>query len=73
MTFRDQDSDRKELRDVVIPLWQLEAMKTGLIRSCVNCINFDLKAEGCNLANGQRPPATVIALSCPKWDWDIPF
>lgn len=42
-------------------------------RSCITCLYFDERAEGCALANGMRPPARVIALGCARFEEDIPF
>jgi hypothetical protein len=42
-------------------------------RTCVHCLQFDPKTEGCHMAGGQRPPAPVIAFGCPKFEDDIPF
>lgn len=33
-------------------------------RCCLTCCNFDEPSEGCNIANGQRPPARVVAYGC---------
>lgn len=40
--------------------------------TCISCRHFDAPTEGCRLANGQRPPAEVIAYGCDSHDW-IPF
>lgn len=76
MTSQAQDSEtlrqkQERLEKVAMPLWQLRALNAGVIRSCVNCMNFH--GEGCDLAQGQRPPAKVIALGCESWEHDIPF
>lgn len=42
-------------------------------RSCINCVAFDLKTEGCGKFGGQRPPAMVIARGCPGWEGGPPF
>jgi hypothetical protein len=78
MILQDQgsESDRQRLRRVqaaALPIWQLQAMEAGCLRSCINCIQFDKKREECLLAPGQRPPALVIALGCDSWEMDIPF
>lgn len=49
--------------------WDVE----GLFRNCVNCYHFNEATEICALANGQRPPARVIANGCPKHSDEIPF
>lgn len=38
-----------------------------IYQSCLNCINFNEQKELCNLYN-QRPPARIIAYSCPMWE-----
>lgn len=48
-------------------------VKNQIVRSCLNCIQFNPKTEGCDLAGGQRPPAEVIVYACNLWDQDIPF
>lgn len=51
-------------------------IRNGL-RTCVTCEHFDKDAEVCKLAEpAQRPPATVIAYGCAKYNFefdDIPF
>lgn len=46
-----------------------------LVATCLTCKNFDEKTEACSAANGQRPPARVIAFGCPAYhdNDDIPF
>lgn len=76
MTSPAQDSEtlRQKLErfeKVAMPIWQLRALNAGVLRSCVNCLQFH--NEGCDLASGERPPAKVIALGCDSWEYDIPF
>ncbi len=74
MTSPEQDSDKLvRLEKAAMPIWQLRALHAGVIRSCVNCLNFTAATEGCDLASGARPPAKVIALGCDAWENDIPF
>ena len=75
MTSPAQDSVKQlDLEKKAIPLWQLRALRAGVIRSCINCEHFvPLPTEQCELAPGQRPPANVIALGCDSWLQEIPF
>jgi len=58
---------------LALPVWQIRALRRGLIRSCLNCDNFNEATEGCAKAQGNRPPALVIVLGCDQWIEDIPF
>jgi hypothetical protein len=49
-----------------------ENIKRQIIKSCLNCINFNEEDETCLLAKA-RPPARIIVFGCPQWDADIPF
>jgi hypothetical protein len=40
--------------------------------SCLNCEHFEEEAEHCKLYK-IRPPARIIAYSCPSWDQLLPF
>lgn len=78
MTSPIQDSasayqKQVELERRAMPIWQLRAMREGAIRSCINCVQYNKKTEGCLIAGDQRPPAIVIALGCDSWEMDIPF
>lgn len=76
MTFLTANSEqerRMKLEQQAIAVWQSVALQRGLLRSCVNCINFQKSTEGCLIAQGQRPPAMVIVLGCNRWEDDIPF
>lgn len=43
------------------------------MQCCPNCNNFDAMREVCKL-NNLKPPATIIAFSCEKFNWnDCPF
>ena len=64
--------DRSHARWLVRSAWQNEARAQGLLVSCLNCEQFDQKAEVCRLAN-VRPPAAVLIVGCPSWSEDIPF
>jgi len=44
-----------------------------IVRSCLNCENFDKRKEQCDLAPGQRPPAEILVYGCIKWEMLIPF
>lgn len=50
-----------------------ELVQDLVVQSCINCENWDEKAEGCTLAGGQRPPAKVVVYGCPAWVPYIPF
>lgn len=69
-------SENDRYADLVVVIDRaIEATYTNLraaIRCCPNCTNFAEKSEVCNLA-GARPPATVIAFGCEKFDHNIPF
>lgn len=46
------------------------------LRTCVTCEHFDKDKEVCKISDNLRPPATVIAYGCDKFqDYfdDIPF
>lgn len=47
----------------------------GLTPSCISCEHFRESTEECNAANGQRPPARIIAFGCNLYrdKDDIPF
>ena len=73
---QDSDSEFQKQRErelIAMPIWQLRAMREGALRSCLNCEQFNKITEGCAIAGDQRPPATVIALGCSEWIFDIPF
>jgi hypothetical protein len=55
-----------------LPLWQLRALRRGLLRSCLNCDYFTEATEVCRLANS-RPPVKVLVLGCSQWIEMIPF
>ena len=62
-----------DLEQAAMPIWQLRAIRSGVIRTCINCENFDLQGgELCKLWQS-RPPARVIVLGCDKWLEEIPF
>jgi hypothetical protein len=75
MTSLDQDSaKRRKLEQQATALWQVQALRAGCLRSCLNCDNYTHdKREGCKLADGSRPPAIVIVLGCDSWVPEIPF
>lgn len=72
---------QREREKVIMPLWQVLAIRRGLIRTCINCDHWVPNQPGivkdtteeCSLARGQRPPAIVIALGCDSWQEEIPF
>lgn len=43
-----------------------------MLHCCPNCWHWDSKQEVCKLY-ARRPPATVIAFGCERFDFDIPF
>lgn len=47
----------------------------GMTPSCLSCEHFKESTEECNAANGQRPPARIIAFGCNVYRDrdDIPF
>lgn len=67
---RARERKEQEARWLLV---QLDMERMGLIRNCLNCEYFDPNIEGCDKAQKQRPPATVIARGCPSWDQIIPF
>jgi len=44
-----------------------------VVRSCLNCENFDEKQETCSLTQGKKPPATIVVFGCIQWTQHIPF
>lgn len=64
---------QKTLEKRAMPVWQLLAVRRGVIRTCINCDFFKKGTEECEKAPGQRPPASVIALGCDSWQEEIPF
>jgi hypothetical protein len=44
-----------------------------LLHSCLTCKNFTEATEGCALAQGERPPARVIAYGCSAWEDENPL
>ena len=64
---------RQELEQAAMPIWQLRAVRMGVIRTCINCENFNIDGgELCTLWRS-RPPAKVIVYGCDKWQEEIPF
>jgi len=56
--------------------YSIEREVRNALRTCVTCEHFDKDAETCKLADGQRPPAKVIAYGCDSYTFefdDIPF
>jgi hypothetical protein len=52
----------------------------GIWPCCPNCAHWGkgvehhaINSEVCIKANGERPPATVIAFGCPAYERDLPF
>lgn len=45
--------------------------RNKMFHSCVTCRHFE--NEGCALADGARPPATVIVEGCPAYEETAPF
>lgn len=43
-----------------------------VVRSCLNCENFNPGSEICEVGR-QRPPAHVVVYGCPAWDVKLPF
>lgn len=41
--------------------------------TCLTCEHFNPVTEGCGQAGGQRPPARVIVMACPKYIEQVPF
>jgi hypothetical protein len=64
---------QQKLEERAMPLWQLRAIRRGLIRTCINCDYWTHDKEECKLAPGQRPPVTIIVLGCDAWMEEIPF
>lgn len=59
--------------DIAATAFLKASINAGHVPSCINCINWDMKAETCT-HYGARPPAEVIVFSCgDAWDIDIPF
>jgi hypothetical protein len=48
-------------------------IENGVIAGCLNCENYDAKAERCHLFPTEPLPTVVIVYGCPKWDFMIPF
>ena len=63
----------RELEIMALGVYQIRALRTCAIRSCINCDHFTEATEGCEIAGGARPPAKVIVLGCGKWSDAIPF
>lgn len=70
-------SSSKKLRYLTIDdrqMMQRAMVENQLWTSCLNCESWDKKAEVCTL-NGvnARPPAVVIVLGGPCWQFELPF
>ncbi len=65
--------EQLKIEDRALAVWQLRAIRRGLIRSCINCDSWIRETEGCRIANGLRPPAAVIVIGCDAWEEEIPF
>lgn len=37
-------------------------------KSCTDCKHW--QHRGCGLAEGAEPPAEVVKVGCPEWNWD---
>lgn len=66
----DSDHYKKEWRE---RLALLTRANEACLRSCMSCEFFTERTEGCELAQGARPPARIIAYGCERWVEDIPF
>lgn len=54
------------------PAFHQALVESCIVRSCLNCMDFNHQAEICDLAK-VRPPAKVVVFGCPKWTLDPPF
>jgi len=63
------NQDENEVQNAIFSLLQ----RAQLHRSCVSCAYFTEVTEGCEKANGGRPPARVIATSCGEYTEAPPF
>lgn len=48
-------------------------MRLRMHGSCLSCVYFNPISEGCQKADGQRPPARVIVMACNKYVEVVPF
>jgi len=52
--------------------WQIKLIRYEAWQSCLNCADWNKKAESCDKFKG-RPPATAIVNGCEEHVADIPF
>lgn len=71
--MNDDIQKQLEREKIIMPMWQLLAVRRGVIRTCINCDNWEKQKEECKLAPGQRPPVIVIVYGCQAWMEEIPF
>lgn len=65
---------RKRLADehAAAKLFHDKMLTAGVFPSCVNCLEFNQLSDKCMKYNA-KPPAAIIARSCPEWEMYIPF
>lgn len=63
------NQDENEVQKAIFSLLQ----RAQLHRTCLSCSYFTESTEGCERANGGRPPARVIATSCAGYEELPPF
>jgi hypothetical protein len=68
------DIPMKELAVLAADAFHEEMIDKQMFRSCLNCINYEKKANLCMHYNS-NPPPQVIVFSCKTkaWEGDIPF
>lgn len=66
------DSEARSLLAETLAKRMLEVLELKS-HSCLNCEYFNEPQEYCEKADGQRPPARVIAYGCPLYLMKIPF
>lgn len=48
------------------------AVRVGMWKTCLNCIEWDKASEGCGKFRAVPPPHIIVS-GCPDHDDDIPF
>lgn len=60
------------LTEQYIPEFQRKIVDKEIWRACINCEHWKSSEEICAKWKA-RPPADTIVLSCPAWQYRIPF
>ena len=56
----------------VRPILHQQLILQQVVKSCLNCEEFDNEKDQCVIVN-VTPPAKILVYGCPKWTPSIPF